>query len=311
MEQFEKGLVSIIIPVFNRESLLPETLDSIVSQTYEKWECIIVDDGSIDSSLDVALGYAKKDNRFKVYSRPWYKKKGANSCRNYGFKLSKGEFIQWLDSDDILELNMIYTAIEKLANCNYTIAVSKALFFRENLDNIISSKTYSNEMIGTNAAFEYFTLKWFFQTSQIVLRKSDLNCMKHIFDINLKRNQETEFIIRLILQDFKILFIQNTSVFIRLHDDSITQKYTSADESLKFEMDFKAYQLIYYNLRNSSFFSELVKNHFSSYFQRCLKKVNRNSFTFLRVYLFCLFNRIFPSFIISSKIFLIRLVKNV
>ena len=112
MEQFEKGLVSIIIPVFNRASLLPETLDSIVSQTYLNWECIIVDDGSTDSSLNVALGYAKKDNRFKVHSRPWFKKKGANSCRNYGFNLSNGEFIQWFDSDDLMYNSMLSQKIE-------------------------------------------------------------------------------------------------------------------------------------------------------------------------------------------------------
>ena len=75
MDQFEKGLVSIIIPVFNRENFLPETLDSILVQTYTNWECIIVDDGSSDSSLNVAKEYAKNDNRFLVYNRPWYKKR--------------------------------------------------------------------------------------------------------------------------------------------------------------------------------------------------------------------------------------------
>jgi glycosyltransferase involved in cell wall biosynthesis len=114
MEQFQKGLVSIIIPSFNREALLPETLDSILAQTYTHWECIIVDDGSIDSSLNIAEKYAINDDRFRVCRRPWYKKKGANNCRNYGFSKIYGEFVQWFDSDDIMLPSMIEDKVSKI-----------------------------------------------------------------------------------------------------------------------------------------------------------------------------------------------------
>lgn len=68
-------LVSIIIPTYNRAHLISETLDSVLGQTYPNWECIVVDDGSIDSSITVIQKYLELDSRFFYFSRPVNKKK--------------------------------------------------------------------------------------------------------------------------------------------------------------------------------------------------------------------------------------------
>lgn len=104
-------LVSIIIPSYNRAHLIGETLDSVLAQTYTNWECIVVDDGSTDHTLEVLAGYCKKDARFQYHNRPKNRTKGANACRNYGFELSKGKYIQLLDSDDILEVFCLYERV--------------------------------------------------------------------------------------------------------------------------------------------------------------------------------------------------------
>lgn len=96
-------LVSIIIPAYNRAHLIGETLDSVLAQTYINWECIVIDDGSNDNTSELLAEYCKKDNRFQYHHRPKDRPKGANACRNYGFELCKGEWIQFLDSDDLLE----------------------------------------------------------------------------------------------------------------------------------------------------------------------------------------------------------------
>lgn len=93
-------IVSVVVPVHNREDLLPETLDSVLSQTFIDWECIIVDDHSTDGSLAVAENYTRKDNRFCVVSLP-DTKRYANAARNYGMSLARGEFVNFLDSDDL------------------------------------------------------------------------------------------------------------------------------------------------------------------------------------------------------------------
>jgi glycosyltransferase involved in cell wall biosynthesis len=97
----ENPLVSIVIPSYNREVLITETLDSLLTQSYTNWEAIIVDDGSTDNSLIVLETYSKKDKRISFFVRDRLPK-GAPTCRNLGVEKAKGEFIIFLDSDDIL-----------------------------------------------------------------------------------------------------------------------------------------------------------------------------------------------------------------
>ena len=94
-------LVSIIIPTYNRAHIIHETLDSVLSQSYTNWKCIVVDDGSTDTTEEVLKSYVKKDARFQYNKRPIDRKKGANACRNYGLDLAKGAYIVFFDSDDV------------------------------------------------------------------------------------------------------------------------------------------------------------------------------------------------------------------
>lgn len=93
-------LATIVVPVHNRESLLPHTLSSVLAQTHTDWECIIVDDHSTDDSLGAAHRFAAGDPRFRVYSLP-DPKRGPSAGRNYGLALANGRFINFLDSDDL------------------------------------------------------------------------------------------------------------------------------------------------------------------------------------------------------------------
>ncbi len=97
----EVPLFSIVIPLYNREKLVVETLRSVQSQTYTHWECLVVDDGSTDKSFKVAQGFSEVDSRIKVIKRD-KEPKGAPACRNIGIKLAQGEYLIFLDSDDLL-----------------------------------------------------------------------------------------------------------------------------------------------------------------------------------------------------------------
>lgn len=103
-------LVSIIIPSFNSEKFIAETLDSVIGQTYMNWECIIVDDGSEDGTIGIIQEFCKRDKRFRFYSRHRVPK-GASTCRNIGLEYSTGEFVLFLDSDDILAESCLETRL--------------------------------------------------------------------------------------------------------------------------------------------------------------------------------------------------------
>ena len=91
-------LISIIIPVYNAECFVAQTLDSVLEQTYENWEAILVNDGSTDGSLAILQKYAKKDKRFKIIDK---KNEGVSAARNDGLKKAVGEYITFLDADDM------------------------------------------------------------------------------------------------------------------------------------------------------------------------------------------------------------------
>lgn len=108
-------LVTIIIPCFNRAGLIPETLDSVLAQTYPHWEAIVVDDGSIDNSLQVVTGYCEKDKRIKLLERD-REPKNASVCRNIGIENARGEYLIFLDSDDLLTPTCLAGRVEYMQN---------------------------------------------------------------------------------------------------------------------------------------------------------------------------------------------------
>jgi glycosyltransferase involved in cell wall biosynthesis len=92
--------ISVIITCYNQENFLLETCESIINQTYNNWEAIIINDGSTDGTEKIALAVCKKDSRFQYFYK---NNEGVSSARNYGLKKYSGDFIQFLDGDDKLE----------------------------------------------------------------------------------------------------------------------------------------------------------------------------------------------------------------
>ena len=102
-------IISVVIPCYNQAEFLPETLDSLIAQDYRDWEGIIVNDGSLDNTEEVALTYLKKDRRLKYIKK---ENGGLSSARNCGIEHASGEFILPLDSDDIIKPEYLSKAIE-------------------------------------------------------------------------------------------------------------------------------------------------------------------------------------------------------
>jgi glycosyltransferase involved in cell wall biosynthesis len=104
-------LVSIIIPAYNYGHLIGQTLDSLHAQTYADWECVVVDDGSTDDTAEVVAGYAERDARFR-YVRQENGRQAA--ARNTGLRSCAGEYIQFLDADDMIEDEKLARQVEYL-----------------------------------------------------------------------------------------------------------------------------------------------------------------------------------------------------
>ncbi len=309
MEQFEKGLVSIIIPVFNRETLLPETLDSILDQTYDQWECIIVDDGSTDTSLEVARTYASKDSRFKVHQRPWYKRKGANSCRNYGFKLSNGEFIQWFDSDDIMNENYLGVVTNLLSTSNKEMIVVSANLFHLNSGDFKLRNLYKQLLESPNPAFAYLFKDAWFQTSQVIVKRKFIVEEANYFDIHLSRNQEAEYFTRLMLNGAQIkCYTDKPLIILKIHDNSIGGIYSSVSDASKKRKDYFAYFKMFENFKNAGALEKEVLSEFQYFFTGCLRKMRQFNKQYMHLFFYGIYLGFFKDKKIATKIFLSRIL---
>ena len=122
-------LISIIVPCYNQAQFLPEALQSVLEQTYENWECIVVNDGSPDSTHEVAQEWLAKDNRFKYIQK---ENGGLSSARNAGLNIAKGEYIQFLDCDDVIHKLKLKESLELLTSTdelNVKVIISNFLKF--------------------------------------------------------------------------------------------------------------------------------------------------------------------------------------
>lgn len=112
-------MVSVVVPIYNVETLLRRALDSILSQTCKDWEAILVDDGSTDSSGRIAEEYAESDRRFQVIHKA---NGGQSEARNVGLQHARGEFLLFLDADDFLHPQLMELCLQAMLRDNCDLA---------------------------------------------------------------------------------------------------------------------------------------------------------------------------------------------
>ncbi|MBQ8459160.1 glycosyltransferase [bacterium] len=151
---------SIIIPVFNTSQYLEQCLESIITQQEKNLEIICIDDNSKDNSLEVLYKYKNIDSRIKIIK--FNKNLGAGICRNTAINIAKGKYICFVDSDDIIEKNLL-SECSKLININPDIIIFGAKTLNYNTQKIKSgqycSRFFPKEYFNSNI-FKYHTVSW-------------------------------------------------------------------------------------------------------------------------------------------------------
>jgi glycosyltransferase involved in cell wall biosynthesis len=131
-------LVTVIIPVYNYEKYIGKAIENVLGQTYSNIECIVVDDGSTDRTKNIIKDYCKKDKRVKYI---YQKNCGASKARNTGIKDAKGEIIQFLDADDLMEKTKIEYQVQIFKKMPYVdIVYGNYKYFKESLNEIDKSE---------------------------------------------------------------------------------------------------------------------------------------------------------------------------
>lgn len=129
-------VVSIVTPSFNRAEIVHETAASIFNQSYPDWEWVIVDDGSTDNSWEVLQSFAQKDTRVKIFKRD-REPKGACTCRNIAVSKSTGEYVMFLDTDDLLAKHCLQQRVASmLQNPECDFVIFPMLLFKKTQDDL-------------------------------------------------------------------------------------------------------------------------------------------------------------------------------
>lgn len=213
--------ISVIVPCYNQAQFLPETLQSVLDQTYSNWECIIVNDGSTDNTEQVALEWSEKDKRFTYL----YKDNGGlSSARNTGIEQAQGKWILPLDSDDKI-------------NCRYLELSIQSIKKNPELD-IIYCKAETFGMTTSSWCLRDYNYKKLLFTNMIfcsaLFKKESWEKAKG-YDLNLKRGREDwEFWINILTESSRVLCLDYIGFFYRRKEDSM-------DVSLNKDKEIKLY----------------------------------------------------------------------
>lgn len=224
--------VSIIVANYNNSKYITDCLNSIARQSFFDWEAIVVDDGSIDNSVEIIEKIAQEEPRFTIVKLA--NNMGLSAARNTGIRLARGKYVAFLDSDDCLEANalekMYYTAEKHGADAvkaqRYKVQDS---FKIDEAPNILINSF--NEQVIYNPT-KYIT-SWFKDPMFVWLYLYKRSVIKnHYFMVNMRPCEDVNFTIKILTCITKLVIVDFVSVFYRLSENSIMQNYKVTESTI-------------------------------------------------------------------------------
>lgn len=222
-------MVSVIIPTYNYAAYLPDTLDSLLQQSYTDWECIVVDDGSQDQTAELVDAYCQKDKRFRYFFQV---NQGVSQARNLGINEAKGDFIQFLDGDDLLQKDKIQTQhdyFQQEANVDivygevryFSDGNSRALRYSLNdqkeFDWLPKHQTGGSDLIATFTSYNFLVMN-------APLIKKEVFERVGYFNPEMKAIEDWDFWLRCALSSCIFHFVSKPESFalVRVHEGSLS-----------------------------------------------------------------------------------------
>ena len=248
-------LISIIIPIYNSEKYLKNCLDSLLQQSFENFEALLINDGSTDRSDEICDEYAEKDSRFKVYHKG---NSGVSAARNFGLEKAQGEWIWFVDSDDYIRndaLDVLQSAIEKNDTDSMMFGyqkinlIGKSIYqFPEKGNTILLNQSDALKNLYKSSFYPYQGYVW-----SKVFKKSVINDFGIRFDENIYFNEDRLFCFEYFSKTKKnITYILEDLYFYLEAPDSAMNLLTKAYNP-KFETDIQAYLLMQEIVKKGNF----------------------------------------------------------
>ena len=259
--QNKEPLISIIIPCYNQAQYLEETLNSVQSQSYKNWECLIINDGSTDNSLEICNAYKVKDTRFLVFD---IENKGRSNARNIGLDQAKGEWIQFLDSDDVLHQDKFLNSL-KVEKEDSGMIITDFLRFRKTVN---KPRRAFCDLSKVDFNYENILLEWELSFSIPIhcglFRKSILKSIR--FNTELNANEDWCFWLEFYKNEFTTEYVNKKLVYYRMNPNGTVVNFNHMEENTK--------------LAKLHIFNNLEEKYKSMFFNRVIEELNKNKHAF-------------------------------
>lgn len=197
-----KPLFSIIVPVYNVEKFISRCINSVISQSYEKWELILVDDGSPDDSGHICDDFQKKDCRIKVIHKA---NGGVSTARNVGIERARGEWVGFIDSDDYVESDWLESIVDKIRELpadmytwGYTKETPDGMVLQSS---VIGDVTFEDGLSFVNSVYYKHGMPWFLFKRELIER---YNCR---CPEGIKHSEDQCFLLKYLIHNPKIVCI--------------------------------------------------------------------------------------------------------
>lgn len=255
--------ISVIVPIYKVEDYLPQCIDSIINQTYNNLEIILVDDGSPDKCPQICDEYAEKDNRIKVIHK---ENGGLSSARNAGLDIATGDYIAFVDSDDYLDVSMYQSLMEVTKKYGVDVAVCDFFELNGKKINTKSTETQKVSIIETpNDIFSHLlepfpTLR--FEVWNKIFKKSVIG------DIRFKVGQiyeDLHFDRNIILKSPKVAHIDLPFYYYRCNRPGSTNSFFKDNRFIYFD-EMEHYFVLFEKYKDT----KLTKTYALNVLEACL-----------------------------------------
>lgn len=256
----EAPIISIIMATYNRSHFICETLDSIIKQSFQNWECIIIDDGSADATKESLQLYLLKDSRLNYIERGRDHKKGLPGCRNQGLELAKGDYVIFFDDDDIVHPHLLELCFKELQfnevdYCRY-LRTTFTGNFHYNFDYDLN---FDVKHLDISHLDEIIMNIIPFNSCQVLWSKS--NFINNKFNEELMYAEEWECYSRILSMGVKGISIDKILFYGRKHPNSNTGEFQNNDPIRK-KSKVKAAKLVVNNLSATGLLSPRLVHYF-------------------------------------------------
>ncbi|QTD37560.1 glycosyltransferase family 2 protein [Polaribacter batillariae] len=289
----KQPLISIILTTYNRVHFVEEMLSCILKQTYTNWECIIIDDNSIDNTKQVITNFIEEDNRFTFVIKPNIHKKGLPSSRNIGINKAKGDYLVFFDDDDYIHEKLLEICVKEFLNdksisfVHYQKKPFTGVFKKESFKNSLNN----NKSILEGNIYEKIVLRQLQIASCTIVWKTNL-LKENQFNESLMYAEEWECYSRIfILKNLIGLKLDSILYFNRKHSNSNTGEFSNKN-SIRINSYIDAHTVVSNLLVEKNKMTKLLKNFFftQSYLLNSKKIVNsilqKNKFEIIKYQLF-------------------------